>query len=245
MTFLEAQKALCRKLNISFDTISNNDTFSLEDIKDWINEGGMQAYDYEFWDFAEHSKTAVLLTADVTAGYVAYPNDILSASIYYVTINGKEFYKKSFQSYTKWFQERSGDTGRYWAEFKRLFFFNKNAVSAGQTLDIYGRRGFRALVNDADLLPFSPDTDNEEMSGNQSVIYLAYAEALSSEKKKNPQQGEIERKKGYAVLDILRNQLKQGRALEQSKNRPMFDVPDMFSGSKGGGNSSIGNFTQF
>lgn len=242
MTNQEAQKALCRKLNISYSTIANNDTFSLEDIQDWLNEAGQEAYDYEFWDFAEHSKTATLLSGDITNGYVAYPTDILPSSIYYLTINAKEFDKKNFPSYTKYFEKLPTATDKFWSEFKRLIFFNRNAVAVGQVIDIYGKRGFRQLSADADLLPFSPDTDNEETSGNQAIIYLAYAEALSSEKKKNPAQAEIERKKGYAVLDILKNQLKQGRAIEQSKNRPMFDTPDMYRG-RGNGQANIGNFS--
>lgn len=243
MTNLEAKKALCRKLNIDYTDIANNDLFSAEDIQDFVNQGAMQAYDYEFWDFAEHSKTATLLAGDITNGYVAHPRDILPSSIYYVTIDGKEYGKKSFQSYTKYLELQPTATDKFWAEFKRLIFFNRNSTSAGKVIDIYGKRGFRQLSADADLLPFSPDEDNEEYSGNQACVLLAYAEALGSDKKKNPEQAKIERDKATAILDRLAGQLKQGRAIEQSKNRPMFDVPDMFP-NRSNGSSSIGTFSQ-
>lgn len=242
MTYLEAKKALCRKLNIDYTDIANNDLFTLTDIEDFVQQGAMQAYDYEFWDFAEHSKTATLVSGDITNGYVAYPNDILPSSIYYLTIDGKEYDKKSFPSYTKYLEKQPTATDKFWAEFKRLIFFNRNSTSAGKVIDIYGKRGFRAMSADADLMPFSPDTDNEEYSGNQACILLAYAEALGSDKKKNPEQAKIEHDKAVAILDRLAGQLKQGRASEQSKNRPMFDVPDMFRGGSNG-QSDIGTFS--
>jgi hypothetical protein len=239
-TFLEAKKSLCRKLNIDFTDIANNDVFTLEDIEDFMNQGAMQAYDYEMWDFSEHSKTATLDSTDITNGYVPYPQDIQPSSIYYLTIGAKEFDKKTFSSYKKWFQQNPTDQTKLWSEFKRLIFFNTNIASAGQVIDIYGKRNFRVMSADGDLLPFSPDTDNEEMSGNQACILLAYAEALDSEKKKNPAQATIERQKAYSILSIISANLKQGRANEQVKNRPMFDVPNMFG--RNSGNRDVGTF---
>lgn len=243
MVNLEAKKAVCRKLNISWDDIANNDLFTSEDIQDYVNQGAMQAYEFDFWDFAEHSKTATLTGTDITNGYVAYPNDILPSSIYYLTINGKEFDKKSFQSYKKYLQNMPTATDKYWAEFKRMIFFNSNAAANGNVIDIYGRRGFRQLAGDNDLLPFSPDTDNEEYSGNQACILLAYAEALSSDKKKNSGQAKTEWDKAVTILGRLAGQLSQGRAIEQSKNRPMFEVPDMFRSSNGQSSGGIGTFS--
>ena len=243
MVNLEAKKALCRKLNINYDDIAYNDLFSEEDIQDFVNQGAMQAYDFDFWDFAEHSKTATLDSTDITNGYVAYPQSILPSSIYYLTIDGKEYDKKNFASYKKYLEKQPTATDKFWSEFKRMIFFNSNACSAGDVIDIYGRIGFRALSGDNDLLPFSPDTDNEEYSGNQACILLAYAEALGSDKKKNPSQAKVEYDKAIEILARLSGQLKQGRASEQSKNRPMFDVPDMFRQHAGQNNSGIGQFS--
>lgn len=242
MTNLEAKQALARKLNIDYADIANNDLITETDIQDWVNQGAMQAYDADFWDFAEHSKTATLAGSDITAGYVSYPQDIAPSSIYYLTINAKEYNKKNFVSFKKLFENDSANTEKIWAEHKRLIFFNTNVASSGHVIDIYGKRAFRRLSADGDLLPFSPDTDNEEYSGNQACILFAYAEALGSEKKKNPSGAEVERKKAREILAILSGQLKQGRASEQSKDRPMFDVPDFFQGNQG--NSDIGKFTR-
>lgn len=243
MVNLEAKKALCRKLNISWTDIALNDLFTAEDIQDFVNQGVMQAYDYRFWDFAEHSKTATLDSTDITNGYIAYPNDILPSSIYYLTIDGDEFDKKTFSSYTKYLQNQPEATDQFWAEFKRLIFFNRNACSAGDVIDIYGKQGMRQLSGDNDLLPFSPDSDNEEYSGNQACILLAYAEALASDKKKETGKAEAEIKKAFAILDRLAGQMEQGRVAEQVKDRPMFNVPNMFP-SRSNGSSSIGTFSQ-
>lgn len=244
MVNLEAKKALCRKLNISWDNIANNDLFTADDIQEFVNHGAMQAYDYEFWDFSEHSKTATLGAGDLTNGYVAYPQDIQPSSIYYLTINGEEFDKKNFTSFKKYLQLQPTATDKFWSEFKRLLFFNSNACSAGDVIDIYGKQSFRALSGDNDLLPFSPDSDNEEYSGNQACILFAYAEALGSDKKKNPAQAKAEWDKAVAILERLSGQLKQGRASEQVKNRPMFNVPNMFQSNRGMAEGGIGTFSQ-
>lgn len=241
MTFAEAQQALCRKLDIDYTDIANNGLFTLADIKDYISTAAYQAWDFAFWDFAEHVKTATLDSTDVSNGYVAMATDIAPSSIYYLTINNEEFDKKNFASYKKWFEDNSTSDEKYWSEFKRMLFFNSNAVAVGNAIDIYGKRNGRPLSADGDLMYFSPDSDNEEFSGNQAIIVMAYAEALASEKKKQPEKAEIERKKGYGALTVLSNNQKQGRAIEQSKNRPMFNVPNFFGNQQG--TSNVGLFT--
>lgn len=241
MVNLEAKKAVCRKLNISWDDIANNGLFTTEDIQDYVNAGAIQAYDFRMWDFAEHSKTANFLAGDITNGYVDYPPDIMPSSIYYLTIDGKEYEKKTFSSYTKYFENNPTATDKFWTEFKRMLFFNANATATGEQIDIYGKRAFRQLSGDNDLLPFSPDTDDEEYSGNQAIVLLAYAEALSSDKKKNAGQAKAEIERAMAILDRLAGQMEQGRVSEQVKDRPMFNVPDMFRGQSNG-NSSVGTF---
>ena len=231
MTNLEAKKALCRKLNIEWDDISNNDLFTAEDIQDFVSQGAMEAWDYYDWDFAEHSKTSTLDSTDITNEFVPYPKDIAPSSIYYVVINGEVYQKKDLASYMKWFVDRPDDDSKIWAEYKRKIFFNTNVVEAGNVIDIYGKIAMSVLSADADLMPFSPDEDNKEYSGNQACVELAYALALASDKKKNPSQAEVERKKAYEKLDRLVAQQQKGRSQEQIKNKPMFDVPDYFSNS--------------
>lgn len=238
MTLLEAKQALARKLDIDYSDIANNDVFSEDDLEGYINTACYMAWDFTSWDFAEHSKTATLLSDDITAGYVSYPNDIQPSSIYYLAIGGKEYKKKNFNGYKRYFETNSTAQDKYWTEHKRLIFFNTNIATAGMAIDIYGKRNFQELTGDSDLLPFSPDTDAQQFSGNDGIVILAYAQALSSEKKMNATQGAVEEKRAYGIFGVLKSQLELGQATEQPKDTPMFEVPDFFRTQKGGRSSS-------
>lgn len=239
MTFLEAKKGLCRKLGIEWDEIENNDLFTVADIEDYVNEGCIKAWDYSYWNFAEMSKSVSLTATDKTNGYIAYPFDLAPLSINLLKVNGAEFKKYNFRDYQRYLELKPNGTEKIWAEYNQLIFINPNCFTDGSILDIYGKEMFTRLTGDNELLPFSPDVNTELLSGNQAIIILSYAEALSSEKKRNPNQAVIEEKKAYGLLEGLRQQFGKGRATEQSANRPFFNVPDYYRGNNPGGNSSI------
>lgn len=245
MDFLEAQQALARKLDIDFADIANNDLFTLTDLKEYLYTAMFLAWDFDVWDWSEHSKTATLGAGDITNKYVSYPNDIAPSSIYYLEINGLEYYKKLHSSYKRFFQNDANSTKRYWAEFKRLIFFNTNVAVAGNIMNIYGKKNLTKPTADTDAMPFSPDIDTQGFSGNDAIVVLAYAQALSSEKKKNTEQSKVEEARGYGILKILSDQLKKGRASEQPTGVPMFNTPDFFSSNnRPNSNSNIGRFNQ-
>lgn len=240
MTRAEAKQHLARKLNISLTDIANNDLFTEADLDAFIQLGVIKSWDYKPWDFSEGSKTATTVSDMLTAGYADYPTDFQSGSIYLLKINGYEYKKVLFQDYLKFQEDNPDSTERIWSEQKRFVFINPNAYTAGQTLDLYGKLMPPILDEDSDLLPFSPDSDNYEHSGNEAIVLLAHSEALASEKKKNPQQAEIERGKAYQLLDLLWKPFSDARSLLQNKNRPFMNVPDFFAGS--GGSQDTGNF---
>ncbi len=235
MTFSEAKQALARKLNIDYTDIANNDLFSDTDLGDWINFGLLRAWDYKRWNFTEGAKTKILSAGEITNGYIDSPTDFMLGSIYLARINGKEWGKKDYSDYLKWFEDNPGDTSKFWSQLRTFIFFNNLAAAAGQTLDLYGKSKATQMVNTTDLLPFSQDTDNEEYSGNNAIVLLAYAEALSSEKKNNPNQGMIEEKRAFFILDLLWKPFEENKSIAQSVNRPFLDVPDFFG--KGGQNT--------
>lgn len=245
MLKLDAKKALARKLDIDYADIANNDLFTDDDLDEYLATACYLAWDYEVWDWSEHSKTATLAAGDITNGYVAHPNDIAPSSIYYLELAGNEQYKKLHSSFKRHFQQDPTSTKRYWAEFKRLIFFNANIAVAGDIMNIYGKKNLDIPTDDADLMPFSPDVDAQGFSGNDAIVILAYSLALSSEKKKNPNQAKIEETRAYGILKILSDQLKKGRASEQPTGTPMFNVPDYFSRNNRSNNgNNIGRFDQ-
>jgi hypothetical protein len=239
MTLTEAKEHLARKLDITYSDIANNDLFSDDDLAQFIQLGITKAWDYKPWDFSEGSKTATTISDMLTSGYADYPQDIQSGSIYLLKIDGKEYKKLLFQDYLKFLEDYPDATDKLWSEQKRFVFMNPNAYSAGQVLDMYGKLMPPHLSSGSSILPFSPDTDNQEHSGNEAIVLLGFSEALDSDKKKNPSQAEIERGKAYQILDLLWKPFADSRSTLQSKNRPFFDVPNFFGP---GANQSTGNF---
>lgn len=242
MLFLDSQKSLARKLDLDFDNIALNGLFSLTDLKAYLNDAAQEVWDYDMWDFAEHSKTAALLAGDVTNGYVPYPPDFVPSSIFLLKLGGKEQDKKQFQDFQKEFENRSTSTAKMWAEFKRLIFLNKNLMAVDTVVDVWGKLTYVPLSGDSDLMPFSPTTDADSLSGNQAIVTLAYAKALSSEKKRNPNQAAIEERRAYGVLANLKTAADKGKSSEKP-TRPMFDAPDFFGRGSRGGNNAAGTFT--
>lgn len=241
MTLTEAKQHLSRKLNIEYSDIANNDLWTDTDLGVLIQLGVQKAWDYKPWDFTEGSKTGTTTSDMATNGYADYPQDIKSGSVYLLRVNGKEYKKLLFQDYLKWLEDYPDATDRIWSEQKRFIFMNANAYTVGQTFDLFGKLMPPILSSGSDLLPFSPDTDNYEHSGNEAIVQFAYAEALDSEKLNKRAEAEIERKKAYDTLNVLWKPFGDARALLQSKNRPFFNVPDYFGNNK---NSSeyTGNF---
>jgi len=239
MTYQESKQHLARKLNIDYADIANNDLFNDTDLGVLIQLGVQKAWDYKPWDFTEGAKEATTLDT----AYYDYPQDYQSGSGYLVTVAGKEYKKLLFQDYLKFKEDFPDGANRFWSEHKRFVFINQNAYSVGDTYCIFGKLMPPVLSSSSDILPFSPDTDNYEHSGNEAIVQLAYAEALDSEKLKNPTQAETERKKAYQTLDILWKPFAEQRALSQSNNRPFFNVPDFFGGRANNKSSEFnGNF---
>jgi hypothetical protein len=241
MTLLEAKQALARKLDISLTDIANNDLFTEADLGDFVQAGVNVAWDYKPWTFSEGTRSTTAADQD----YYSYPQEFEDESISRVTVGGKTYGKRNFDDYNAYLAEWPSDTNYLFSDHGRFYFLNRNAYAVGDTITITGKLRAPVLSADADLLPFSPDTDNYESSGNRAVIHFAFAEALGSEKLKNYAQAEAERKTGFRILDLLWKPMGQRRANEQSLDRPFFTaLPDMF----GRGNRTgcpIANFDLF
>ena len=115
-------------------------------------------------------------------------------------------------------------------------------MSANQVADISGKLRAATLANDSDLLPFSPSQDNDENSGNMAIVLLAYADALNSEKKKNPTQAKLVEAQALAILDNVWKPMGERKAKEQPQNRGFFNGQDFFPGRTTRYNTNIGNF---
>ncbi len=244
MTFLEAKQELSRKLDIDYTNISLNGLFTDADLGAWIQLGVIDTWDYKPWPFTNGDKIFTTNSDGFTNGYYDYPTDIQGGSIYLLRINGKEYKKVLFQDYQKYFEDYPTAQDRFWTEYKTFFFINSNAYTVGQTGDLFGKSLAPTLVNTTDILPFSPQTDNNEHNGNHAIVLLAQASALESEKLQKSQEAVAVRGEALGILKSLWKPFADQHALLQPKNRPMFNVPNYFGNptTYPGSNQNQGRF---
>ena len=169
MTLLEAKQNLARKLSIDYTDIANNGLFSATDLTEAINLAVLRAWDLKPWDFTEGAKS----TTTSSTEYYDYPDTIVTSSANILTIGGKRFRKVMFKDYLDYKESNPNGTDKIWSEYNGYIFANQSAYSVGATMDVYGKLKAPKLAADADLMPFSPVSDNNEYSGNQAVIILA------------------------------------------------------------------------
>lgn len=242
MTLLEAKEALARKLNINYNKIAQNDLFTDEDLGAAIQIGVFQACAYKPWEFLLEAMDVTLTSDDLTRGYFAYPNTYEDKSAYLLEINNEEWKKKKFPDYRLYFANNPEAEEEFWSDFQRKVFVNANALTAGDVASAYGKLRAPTLDDDSDLLPFSPENDGDESSGNDAIVELAYADILSSNKKNKPGEAEAATKKAYRILDVLWSPMDERESVEQHQDRPFFtDVPDFFRGGSAARNTNIGN----
>jgi hypothetical protein len=239
MTLGEAKIALSRKLNIDYTKIAQNALFSDSELGEFIQTGANLAWAYHLWDFTQD---ALKFLWDGVDTYFDYPNTYEDKSIFLLTVNDEEWGKRNFPDFKRYMKLNPSATDEIWAEFKRQYHLNTNPLAASAEICVYGKLRAPTLSLSTDLLPFSPENDNDENSGNSAIIDLAFSEALGSEKKKAYAQAEAEKKKAYAKLDVLWAPMDERDSVEQHLDRPFFaDVPDFFPG-RNGRSRTIGNF---
>ncbi len=235
MQFVEAKQELSRKLDIEYSDIANNGLFTDTDLGEWLNLGVLRAWDYKPWPFTEGAKTITTISAE----YYDYPDGLMEGSAYLIMVGGKCYRKLLFKDYLKFKEDYPNDDDKVWAEHKTYIFINQKSYTVGNTLDVFGKLKSPKLSATSDPLPFSPIADNNEYSGNQAIVLLAYAEALGSEKKKNPTQARQEEKRAFEILDLLWKPFAEQNAMKQV-DQPFFNVPNYFGRPNSVDN--LGNF---
>lgn len=238
MILSEAEEALCRKLNIDYDAVEagNNALFTSDEIDGYINTGLRRAWDYKPWTFTEGIVTLTAPTP-TTASY-DYPENFEDESIFLVAVNnvpwiGPRNGKRNFAEYMRWLSTYPTDTSLIWTEYARQYYLNQAAYSAGQSYSLYGKLRAPTLATGTDLLPFSPDTDSDQNSGNDVIILLAYADALNSEKKKNPAGAKEVEQLAFSILDLVWLPMGERKAEKAAQHQPFFNGIDLFPQRRG------------
>ena len=161
--------------------------------------------------------------------YYDYPNNFISDSIFILQVNHKAYDKKRFEDYQKYIAESVDGKDLIYSDYNRFFFINPRTLAHNDKITIWGKKRVPKLINSSDLLPFSPDANHEENSGNEAIVRIAYGIALSSDKKKEPARGTQEEQIAYQMLEIIARREREEQVQYQVKNRPFFDVPNFFN----------------
>lgn len=238
MTYGESKTELSRRLNISYEEVltGGNDLFKIEDLNSWINLAIHRAWDYHDWPFAEKTyTTTTTINATDYREYYDYPQDFVSNSIKLIAVKNSEGKFKTyapinFEDFTKKMMEDDDNDEKIWASHGRYYFINQNAYdnASGRSIELVGKMRVDNLTSSTALLPFSPDTDNEENSGNEAVVKLAFSMALASEKLKNKASAIREETEAMNILESLAGKDKQLKAVYQHKDRPFFEHRRLF-----------------
>lgn len=233
MQLEDAEKALCSELNLDWNDIDagTNTLFTMNDIDGYINSAAKRAWDYKPWTFTEGVVT--LIAPSPTVASYDYPETFEDESIFLVIVNdvawmGPGNGKRNFAEYMKWFSDYPTDTSLVYTEFARQYYLNQNAYSAGQSYSLYGKLRCSTLVESTDLLPFSPDTDNDENSGNHAIVLLAYADALASDKKQNTPGAKDQEARGMMLLDAVWEPMGERKAQKAAQHQPFFNGQNLF-----------------
>jgi hypothetical protein len=237
MELQEAEKALCRELNLDWNDVNagTNTLFSIADIDGYINNAVKRAWDYKPWTFTEGSSTVTAPTPTTAAN--AYPATFEDESIFLVIVNGVPWIgpnngKRDFAEYMLWLSLYPTETALIWTEFARQYYLNQAAYSSGQSIVLYGKFRAPTLSNLTDLFPFSPTSDSEENSGNQAIILLAYAEALDSDKKGDHGNAKLQEARGINMLDNVWKPMDERKAAKRALHQPFFNGQDYFPQSR-------------
>jgi hypothetical protein len=231
MTLAEAKTLLSLKLNIDYSQIASNALISDAELTTALDLANKRAWDYRRWPFSVDALKLAYSAPTSGEYYLDYPNTYVDDSIYLLLVNDAEWSKRNFADYKKWFSDYPSATDKYWSTIKRQWFANKNSLTPGDEITLFGKLRAGTLAASSDLLAFSPDYDNNEDSGNEAVVKLAFSTILGSEKKKQYAQAAAEEKAALAILDALWEPMKERESREQAINRPFFDTPDFFAGN--------------
>lgn len=234
MTFEESKRELSRKLNISYEDIraGTDDLFKWADLDSWVNVACLEAWDYAKWIFKEKAYTT---TTVASQDYYDYPNDFVSDSIFLLRVadssaNMKTYKKIRYLDFIKYREDSSTGKEKYWADHRRFYFINPKAFddAVSRSIEIWGLIRFTELAASTTAMPFSPDTEGNENSGNHAIVKLAYAMALASEKKKEQVKAERMRAEAYQMFESLAKSERESQVDYEVVGRPFFKYTPLF-----------------
>lgn len=220
MTFQEMQTELQARLSIA----STNTFWTLQMLKDWLNQANRWACGYKHWPLTEGAKYT---SSRANALYYDYPLEFRSDSIRRLEIESgggkmEEYKKVKYQDFMKYIRENPSGEEKIFSDFRRHYFINPKVTVNGREICLWGQEKPAKLVNDADKSPFA---EGEE-AGEEAIIKRALSIALKKGRKYT--EARIEAEEAKEILNEIWERIKEEQAGYQSKDVPFFDVPRFF-----------------
>jgi hypothetical protein len=231
MLLSEAREQICGLLSISFAddvSVGLNALFTTTDIDNAINAAALRIWDMFPWVMAEGYDTTTTVAGQENYDY---PINFIPNSIFMLQVNDsggiyRTYTRTKWGDFNRYREDNEEGDERYYSNYGGDYYVNKYAWdnTAGRTIKIWGKKRFTRLAAAADKLPFSPDSDNYENSGNEAILRMAYSDILASEKKREPAKAKEEEARAMRMLQLLIDVENTGKGQDQPIDTPLFDV---------------------
>ena len=229
-------KSLCSLLNINWADIDNNDLFSVDDLVNWLELSKNEACARHPWPFTEGERD--IATVGSQEEY-DYPTAMKSDSLRYLTVNDERYEKLTFEDYLTYKEDYETGTRKFFSDRNRTLYINYLAEDFSNSIVCYGQ----VYVTDAiDSTSTSTVFSAGEPEGDTAILHLAYAEALGSDKMKNPDKAMKEKLEAFETLDSIWQRIADKQSTYQTKDRPLFKRIDVI---EGGIRDELNNPNQF
>jgi len=220
MTFKELQDEVIARLSIN----TTNEFWTVDMIKNWLNQANRWACTYKFWPFTEKAKYTL---SRANALYYDYPESFRSDSIRLLQIEQDDgtmadYQKVRYEDFMKYILDNPDGTDKIFSDFKRQFFINPKVPVDGKQICVWGQEKPALLVNDNDTTPFSEGDE----AGEEAIIKRAVMIAL--QKARRYQEAAVERDEARLILEDCWARIQEEQAGYQSKDRSFFETPDYF-----------------
>lgn len=215
MTYKEIQDEVLARLAVT----TTSTFFTLEQIKNWINQAIRWACLYKKWPFTEGAKCC---SSRAGRKYYDYPPEFRSDSIRRLEVDGEVYKKVSFSAFQKIVREDTAEEEKVFSDYMRFYFIWPVIKENGKIISVWGQQKPQKLEKDGDTTPFH----SGEETGDEAIIKKTLSIALAKAKKYN--EAAVEREEAKMLLEEIWARIQEEQAAYQSKDVQYFDVPKFF-----------------
>lgn len=168
--------------------------------------------------------------------YYDYPSEFRTGTIYKLMIDGKNYDRKSYDSFMKFRENYPNSQEKIFALHQRYIFVSPDTTEGDNNMHIYGAFEAPELSLPESTTIFSNNAEH----ANLALVSVALATAL---KKSAPKLAGSEMSGAIATFTKLNSDEWEQYSLDQPIDIPLLDVPDFFGGFDN--SNLIGRFVGF